>query len=108
MRCPLNCLKSKQNLLHSSIVIGYSIEIKKDNIFFSGQGYQTNFYDLCTATQNKDTLNIYYKSSIEGTDYNKNVKGPLAKLYKIKENYFVKSSAIWVDARPNVEVLFEK
>lgn len=92
----------------SAIVIGYSIEIKKDSVLFSGQGYQTNFYDLCTATQDKDTLNIYYKSSIEGTDYNKNKKAPLIKLYKINGDCFVKSPAIWVDAKPNVEVVFEK
>jgi len=92
----------------SSIVIGYSIKIKKDSVLFSGQGYQTNFYDLCTATQENDTLNIYYTSSIEGTDYNKNINGPLIKLYKIGEKYYAKSSAIWVDAEPNIEVFFEK
>lgn len=92
----------------SSIVIGYSIEVKKDSVFFSGQGYQTNFYDLCIATQNKDTLNIYYSSSIEGTEYNKSKSPPLVKLYRVNNNYFAKSPAIWVDAKPNVEVLFEK
>ena len=63
---------------------------------------------ICVQLQDKDTLNIYYKSSIEGTEYNKNVKGPLAKLYKIKDDYFVKSPAIWVDAKPNIEVMFDK
>lgn len=92
----------------SSIVIGYSIEIKKDSVLFSGQGYQTNFYDLCTATQNKDTLNIYYKSSIEGTEYNKNINSALVKLYKSGEKYYAKSPAIWVDAKPSIEVPFDK
>ncbi|WP_155995251.1 DUF5991 domain-containing protein [Tenacibaculum ovolyticum] len=73
--------------------IDYNIRIEKDDCFFSGQGYQTNFYDLCYAKQNKDTLDIYYKKTIEGTDYNKS-DNPIAKIFKKDNKYFVISSAI--------------
>lgn len=77
----------------SNISIYYNINIKKDSVFFSGQGYKTNFYDLCYAKENKDTLNIFYKKTIEGTDYNKS-DNPIAKIFKKDNKYFVISSAI--------------
>ncbi|OEK09802.1 hypothetical protein A8C32_09835 [Flavivirga aquatica] len=76
------------------IGIGYSVEIKKDSVIFSGQGYQTNFYDLCTVKQNKDTLELFYNKTIDGMDYNKSVEGVLAKLYKEKDNYYIISKVI--------------
>ncbi|OEK09803.1 hypothetical protein A8C32_09840 [Flavivirga aquatica] len=76
------------------ISIGYSVEIKNDSVIFSGQGYQTNFYDLCTIKQNKDTLELFYNKTIDGMDYNKSVEGVLAKLYKEKDNYYIISKEI--------------
>ena len=74
--------------------IFYELKIKEDSIFFIGQGYQTNFYDLCYSKEQKDTLKIYYKKSLEGTNYNKNHKSSLVKLYKKGKRYYCKSSII--------------
>jgi hypothetical protein len=76
------------------INVGYHIKIKKDSILFSGQGYQTNFRDLCYSKQNTDTLELYYNKTLEGTDYNKNEKGAIAKLYKKKDAIFIISPVI--------------
>ncbi|MBU2952131.1 hypothetical protein KO493_15630 [Tamlana agarivorans] len=84
--------------------IFYDIKIKKDSVFLSGQGYQTNFYDLCSAIEQNDTLKLYYKESLEGTDYNKNQKPPLLKLYKKGQEYYGVSPVI----SGGQEVLFEK
>ncbi len=78
----------------SSIPIFYDLNIKKDSILFSGQGYKTDFYDLCFARQNVDTLEIYYSKTIEGTNYNKDEKASIAKLYKNGDNFFIISSVI--------------
>ena len=74
--------------------INYNIEIKKDSIIFSGQGHQTDFYDLCYTKQNADTLEVYYNKSLEGTDYNKTEKGAIAKLFKSDDKFFIISPVI--------------
>jgi hypothetical protein len=78
----------------SSIPIYYDISIKKDSVTFSGQGYKTIFSDLCYTKQNTDTLELYYNKTLEGTDYNKNEKGAIAKLYKKKDAIFIISPVI--------------
>lgn len=91
------------------IQIGYNIKINKDSIFFSGQGYQTNFYDLCYAKENVDTLNIYYSKTLEGTDYNKNEKGTIAKLFKSEDSFFIISPVIEDgEIKKDVPILIEK
>ncbi len=92
----------------SGIFIGYNINISKDSILFSGQGYQTNFYDLCYAKQNKDTLELYYKKTIEGTDYNKKEKKALFKLYIKNSNYYGKSPVIFIESINNTPFQLEK
>lgn len=84
--------------------IFYELKIKKDSSLFIGQGYQTNFYDLCNSKEQNDTLKIYYKKSIEGTDYNKNEKSYLIKLYQKKQKYYGVSPLI----NEGQEVLFER
>ncbi|AUC76029.1 DUF5991 domain-containing protein [Olleya sp. Bg11-27] len=78
----------------ASITIGYSLEIKKDAVYFAGQGYQTNFDDLCYAKMNNGVLEIYYKKTIEGTEYNKNMTQPLVKIYKKGNTFYATSSQI--------------
>lgn len=91
------------------IEIGYNIKINKDSIFFSGQGYQTNFYDLCYAKKNADTLNIYYNKTLEGTDYNKSEKGAIAKLFKSEDRFFIISPVIEDEQiEKDVPILIEK
>ncbi|WP_438711315.1 DUF5991 domain-containing protein [Aquimarina muelleri] len=90
------------------ISIGYNIKITRDSCFFSGQGYQTNFYDLCTVKQNKDTLELHYNRTIEGTNYNNSITSPLVKLYKKGNDYYVKSPVIFIDSKPNKDIKIEK
>ncbi len=94
----------------SSVPIYYDLNISKDSIIFSGQGYQTNFYDYCYAKENADTLNIYYNRTLEGTDYNKDMKGGvIAKLFKKEGNFFIISSVIEdIEIEKDVPVLIEK
>lgn len=93
--------KNSNNIGSKSIY--YRLDITKDSITFLGQGYQTDFYDLCTAKQEEDTLKLYYRSTIKGTNYNKNEVQPLVKLYKKGSDFFVKSTAVF----DNTEVKFE-
>ncbi|MEM6738423.1 MAG: DUF5991 domain-containing protein [Bacteroidota bacterium] len=93
----------------SSMIISYTIEVKKDSIFFSGQGYKTNFRDLCSSKVDGDTLKLYYKLTIEGDEYNKVVDESLVRLYKKNNEFYVKSPVItsttWEE---NVEIKIEK
>jgi hypothetical protein len=91
----------------SHILIGYDLEISPDSIIFSGMGYQTYFSDLCTSQRIGDTLVLFYKQTLEGTDYNKN-ENPLLKLYKVDQKYIAKSPVIYVGTDANKEVQFEK
>ncbi|MBL3658992.1 DUF5991 domain-containing protein [Fulvivirga sediminis] len=92
----------------SSIVIGYQINITKDSSLFIGQGYQTNFIDLCSIKKDGDTLKLYYDSTLEGTNYNETEDSPLLKLYKKQNRYYVTSPVISVNTNNNSEIEFEK
>ncbi len=93
----------------SSVSIYYNINIKKDSITFSGQGYKTNFHDLCYGKENADTLEIYYNKTLEGTDYNKDNKGVIAKLFKNKADYYIISPVIEDgEIQKDIPVLIQK
>ncbi|QCE43431.1 DUF5991 domain-containing protein [Psychroserpens sp. NJDZ02] len=78
----------------ASMTIDYSFDIKKNDISFSGQGYKTNFDDLCEAKINNGVLEIYYKETIEGNTYNSNRTQPLFKIYKKGNDFYAISSFI--------------
>lgn len=78
----------------ASMTIGYSLNIREDSIFFSGQGYKTNFEDLCTAKINKGVLEMYYEKSITGYDYNKNGTQPIIRISRKGDDFYASSPLI--------------
>ncbi len=93
----------------SSISIYYDISITKDSIAFLGTGYRTHFIDLCYAQEKADTLEIYYNKTLEGTDYNKDNKGVIAKLFKNKADYYIISPVIEDgEIQKDIPVLIQK
>jgi len=78
----------------AAMTIGYSLDIKQNSIRFAGQGYKTNFDDLCEAKMNNGVLEIHYKETIEGNTYNSNKTQPLVKMYKKGNTFYATSSQI--------------
>jgi len=79
----------------SEAIVGYNIAIKKDNVTFSGSGYQTDFYYSCNLELDKDTLVFKYSKTIEGDTYNGNVNLPLLKMYSKNGKWYAKSKLIY-------------
>lgn len=79
----------------SEAIVGYNIVIKKDNVTFSGSGYQTDFYYSCNLELDKDTLVFKYSKTIEGDTYNGNKNLPLLKMYSKDNKWYVKSKLIY-------------
>lgn len=79
----------------SEAIVGYNIVIKKDNVTFSGSGYQTDFYYSCNLELDKDTLVFKYSKTIEGDTYNGNKNLPLLKMYSKDDKWYAKSKLIY-------------
>lgn len=79
----------------SEAIVGYNIAVKKDNVTFSGSGYQTDFYYSCNLELDKDTLVFKYSKTIEGDTYNGNKSLPLLKMYSKDDKWYAKSKLIY-------------
>ena len=100
-----NLSKGENNM--GAQIIDFEVTIRHDSSFFSGNGFQTYFFDFCNVLDNRDTLELFYSKTLEGTDNNSDYS-PVVKLYKKSNKYFIKSPTIWIDAVPNVEVEVKK
>lgn len=79
----------------SEMSIDYQIEITEDRCTFSGLGYKTYFTDLCKIENKGDTLLLNYIKTIDGDGFsNHSNQKVLAKIFKMKGDFFIKSPII--------------
>lgn len=79
----------------SEMTIDYQIEITQDKCTFSGLGYKTYFTDLCKIENKGDTLLLNYIKSVDGDGFsNHSDQKKIAKIFKRKGNFFIKSPII--------------
>jgi hypothetical protein len=79
---------------------GYEIilEITKDSIKATGEGFQISFIDLLTAKEENNKLNLYHSRNLYGYKQGKYMN-PEFVLIKDQENYYLKTQWISKDVR---------
>lgn len=79
----------------SEMSIEYQIEIAENKCTLSGLGYKTFFTDLCKTENVGDTLLLKYIKTVDGDGFtNHSAQKILAKLFKKKGDFYVKSAII--------------